>query len=210
MINQQLKENFKKSYDSQSLYRNEKENPEWKDAERANFLHWLKEENKLTLLELGAGPGKDSLYFKENGIQPIATDISPQMTALCTEKGIPAKVMSFDEITLNDGKFDAVWAMNSLLHVPKQELENVLSQIDAVLNQRGLFYLGLYGGEHSEGIWEDDFYEPKRFFSFYTSNQIQELVSRYFTIEDFVVLPSDIVDSKFEFQSLILRKKERR
>ncbi|WP_421378656.1 class I SAM-dependent methyltransferase [Bacillus salacetis] len=191
MINQDLKLNFSKSYDSQSEIRNEKEAPEWKEAERETFLNWLTEENKETLLDLGAGPGKDSLYFKKNGIQPLAVDISARMVAFCKEKGIPSKVMSFDELDFGGKKFDAVWAMNSLLHVPKKDLEEVLEKIDTVLNKNGLFYIGLYGGEDSEGIWEEDIYEPKRFFSFHSSAAIQKLVSRFFTIENFVVLPPE-------------------
>jgi SAM-dependent methyltransferase len=209
MIDQQLKENFTKSYDSQSDIRNEQENPEWKEAERETFLSWLKDEQKVEVLELGAGPGRDSLYFKENGIRPFAIDISPRMVELCRDKGIPAKVMSFDDLAFGEKKFDAVWAMNSLLHVPKKDIEGVLEKIDAVLKERGLFYMGLYGGEDSEGIWDKDIYEPKRFFSFHSSAAIHKLVSKFFSIEEFVVLPSEAVDSKFAFQSLILRKKER-
>jgi SAM-dependent methyltransferase len=209
MISQELKERFSKSYDSQSAIRNEKENPEWKDAERETFLSWLKEENKEYVLDLGAGPGKDSLYFKENGLQPFAVDISPRMIEFCREKGIPSEVMSFDELEFGGKKFDAVWAMNSLLHIPKKDIEAVLKRLDSVLNERGLLYIGVYGGEDSEGIWEKDVYEPKRFFSFHSSAAIQKLVSRFFTIEDFVVLPPEAVESSFVFQSLILRKKQR-
>ncbi|WDV48117.1 hypothetical protein PV797_10565 [Clostridiaceae bacterium M8S5] len=53
------------------------------------------------------------------------------------------------------------------------------------MKPKGLFYLGLYGGENSEGIWEEDFYEPKRFFSFYEDNDIKKLIERYFQIECF-------------------------
>lgn len=208
MIKQQLKENFKKSYDLQANIRNEKKSPEWKDAERENFLAWLKEEEKEALLDLGAGPGMDSLFFKQNRINPLAIDISPRMVNLCIQKGIEAKVMSFDELQFGERKFDAVWAMNSLLHVPKGDIEEILGKVHAVLNKRGLFYMGVYGGEDHEGIWEDDVFEPKRFFSFYSSEAIQKLVLKYFTIENFVVLPPESVDSKFAFQSMILRKKE--
>ncbi|WP_409250924.1 class I SAM-dependent methyltransferase [Bacillus sp. SCS-153A] len=208
MIDQQLKDNFIKSYDAQSYNRNRKVNPEWKDAERETFLGWLREEGKESLLDLGAGPGLDSLFFKQNGIDPLAIDISAQMVKLCSDKGIQAKVMSFDELHFEKRRFDAVWSMNSLLHVPKKDIDGVLKSINEVLTDNGLFYLGLYGGKDHEGVWEDDAYEPKRFFAFHSSASIQKLVAKYFTIENFIMLPPEIVESEYAFQSLLLRKKK--
>jgi len=42
--------------------------------------------------------------------------------------------------------------MNSLLHVPKSDLPRVLTSIDSVLDDGGLFYMGVYGGEDFEVI----------------------------------------------------------
>jgi hypothetical protein len=51
-----------------------------------------------------------------------------------------------------------------------------------VLKPTGLFYMGVYGGREFEGIWQEDFYTPKRFFSFYLDHRIQEVVSEFFEI----------------------------
>lgn len=208
-MDQTLKEKLVKSYDAEAHRRNGSETPEWKDAERETFLGWMIEEETSSVLDLGAGPGKDSLFFQENGIHPFAVDISAEMISLCREKGVQAEVLSCDEINKLNMKFDAAWAMNSLLHIPKKDIETVLREIHDILHERGLFYLGLYGGDNKEGVWEDDFYEPKRIFSFHSSTAIQQLVAPYFTIENVVVLPPHTVGSQLEFQSLILRKKER-
>jgi hypothetical protein len=45
-----------------------------------------------------------------------------------------------------------------MLHVRKADLGFVLEEIKNVLNPSGLFFMGVYGGEDSEGIWEDDIY----------------------------------------------------
>ncbi|TYS82808.1 class I SAM-dependent methyltransferase [Rossellomorea aquimaris] len=206
-MDQTLKEKLVKSYDAEAHRRNEDVTPEWKDAERETFLGWMIEEKTSSVLDLGAGPGKDSLFFQENGIHPFAVDISPEMISLCREKEVQAEVLSCDEVNKLGRKFDAVWAMNSLLHIQKKDIETVLREIHDLLNERGLFYLGLYGGDNKEGVWEDDHYEPKRFFSFHSSTAIQQLVATYFTIENVVVLPPHTVGSQLEFQSLILRKK---
>ena len=68
----------------------------------------------------------------------------------------------------------------------------------------GLFYMGVYGKEDFEGVWELDEYVPKRFFSFYTDEIIQKVVSDYFEIVYFKAVP--LGDDARHFQSMILRR----
>lgn len=201
-----IKKSLSSSYDSKSKQRNESLIQDWKVEERDHFYSLLVKEEKISLLEIGAGPGKDGLFFNERGLKTLSTDLSEESVALCQEKGLNAKVMSFDHLTLPDNEFDAVWALNCLLHVPKQELEQVLMEIKRVLKPGGLFYMGVYGGRDSEGIWEDDFYEPKRFFSFYEDEKIKEVVANVFEIEGFRTISKEIVGGELDFQSIILRK----
>jgi hypothetical protein len=62
----------------------------------------------------------------------------------------------------------------------------------------------MYGGHDFEGIWEDDFYTPKRFFSFYTDDGLKKIVSRHFDIMKFNTIPQ--AGRTTDFQSLIMRK----
>jgi SAM-dependent methyltransferase len=177
----------------------------WKQAERENVLEHLVRENKLSLLEIGAGPGRDSLYFQQNGLEVVATDLSEEMIRLCTEKGLEARQMDFHHLDFSAEAFDAVFALNCLLHVPKAELEGVLTEIHRVLKPDGLFFLGVYGGQDSEGIWEKDSYEPKRFFAMYEDEEIVRIVQRTFQLEDFHTV--DMGAEAPHFQSMLLRKR---
>ncbi|MEC1521039.1 class I SAM-dependent methyltransferase [Neobacillus niacini] len=179
---------------------------DWKVNEREIFLGKLKTNKCLNLLEIGAGAGKDSLYFKEQGLITTSTDISPEMVKLCKEKGLNAKVMDFAHLAFPDDHFDSIWALNCLLHVSKKDIKNVLLEIRRVLKPSGIFYMGVYGGENHDGIWEEDSYTPKRFFSFFEDNSIKELLSEFFTIDYFHVVPKEIVGGPFHFQSIILIK----
>jgi SAM-dependent methyltransferase len=78
--------------------------------------------------------------------------------------------------------FDAVYALNCLLHVPNADLPTVLRAIRTVLRPGGLFFLGVYGGEPAEGIAEDDQYDPPRFFSWRSGAQIQGFARQSFDI----------------------------
>lgn len=131
-------------------------------------------------------------------------DLSEEMVRLCKQKGLRARVMDFYELDFADRSFDAVYAMNCLLHVPKAQLPDVLTEIKRVLKPGGLFYLGLYGGMDTDGIWEQDAYEPKRYFAMYTDEDIQGIIECYFQIEDFHT--RDMGEGAPHFQSMLLRK----
>jgi ubiquinone/menaquinone biosynthesis C-methylase UbiE len=81
-------------------------------------------------------------------------DLSNEMVNLCQEKGLNAHVMDFYDLQFPDQSFDAVFALNCLLHVPKANLESVLKEVHRVLRDGGLFFCGVYGGQDTEGIWE--------------------------------------------------------
>jgi hypothetical protein len=56
----------------------------------------------------------------------------------------------------------------------------------------------------SEEIWEQDTYNPKRFFSFYNDPNIQKITAEFFTPLYFKRIP--ISANHPHFQSLILEK----
>lgn len=192
------------SYDRQAEQRNQSEIEDWKAAERAEFLSLLKSEQKQSLLEIGAGHGRDSEFFQKNGFQVTCIDLSPKMVKLCQQKGLNARIMDMADLDFPGDSFDAVYSLNSLLHLPKTELRTVLQHIRRVLKANGLFFLGIYGGYDFEGIWEKDSYNPKRFFSFYSDEKLKQIVTESFKLVSFKqVIPGD---GDLHFQSLTLRK----
>ncbi|HEX6684431.1 MAG TPA: class I SAM-dependent methyltransferase [Candidatus Limnocylindrales bacterium] len=181
-------ERLRESYDFGAAERDTHSKEPWKVAERAAFLDRLKAEGRQRLLEIGAGTGQDSLFFQEQGLSVVATDLSPRMVAHCRAKGLDARVMDFWSMDFPPASFDAVYALNCLLHVPNAQLPGVLQGIRAILRPGGLFFMGVYGsGESSEGVNERDNHRPPRFFSWRTDEQIVEFASAAFTIEDFHV-----------------------
>ena len=200
----EIKEILKQSYNNYALEREKNHLQEWKIKVRDSFLKLLLNEDKSTLLDIGAGTGKDSKFFMDNNLDVVAVDLSDEMIKLCVEKGIESYELDFYNLYKVGKKVDAVWSMNSLLHVEKANLNLVLQEIANVLNPLGLFFMGVYGGENSEGIWQDDHYTPHRFFSFYTDENIKRVVLNYFDIISFETIETG---GKYQFQSIIMRKK---
>ena len=157
---------------------------------------------------MGCGPGVHAVYFRENGLQVTCVDLSPAMVARCKEKGFDAYVCDVVDLETLSQTFDVVFAMNSLLHVPRTQILYALKAVRETLNPNGLFYWGQYGGEEWEGVREKDVYEPKRFFSFMEDENIIQFAEDVFILEKFTSVDFDEADS-FHFQSLILRSEER-
>jgi SAM-dependent methyltransferase len=200
-----FKDDLRTVYDQNAALRDSDTLQDWKIAERQAFLNRLTAGGLHNLLEIGSGPGKDGLFFQENGMQVTCVDYSPGMVELCRAKGLSAQVMDMMALEFEDGAYYAVYALNSLLHIPKADLPIVLGEIRRVLRPGGLFYLGVYGGGDFEGIAEWDFYLPKRFFSFHSDESIRKAVSPYFEILDFHNVDTDNGKTR-PFQSLTLMK----
>ncbi len=203
-MDKQLLENLRQAYDGKAEWRDRGSIVDWKEKERAIFMDYLQKEKKQTLLEIGAGPGRDSLFFQQNGFAVTATDLSPEMVRLCREKGLEAEVIDFENLAFAE-PFDAIYGLNCLLHVPKMDLPAILQRLQGLLKPNGLFFMGVYGGYEFEGVHELDEHEPKRLFSFYSNERIQEVVGEWFTAVYFNPVPVDAGDLRV-FQSMIWRR----
>jgi SAM-dependent methyltransferase len=193
---------LRSAYDRNAEKRDQLEKSAWKLTERSAFLGRLRSEGKSRLLELGAGAGQDSLFFQDEGLEVVATDLSPEMVAKCRAKGLDAHVMDFLNLTFPPGAFNAGYTFNSLLHVPNRDLDSVLESIARVLAPGALLYLGVYGGEDFEGHLENDSHQPPRFFSLRSDETLFRSVQARFEFVDFHAVPLD----GWRFQALTVRK----
>jgi len=202
----EIKKNLLNFYNQEAAHRDSGVKQEWKIAQRDVFCEKIKEERKKTLLEIGAGTGHDSQFFMSRGLEVTAVDISAEMVRLCREKRVDAYEMDFYALSSLQRKFDCVWAMNCLLHVPKPDLPRVLENINGVLNEGGLFYMGVYGGEDAESNHVNEISETPRFFSFFLEQSLKNILKEVFDILSFDQIE---VSDKFQFQSVIMRKRIR-
>ena len=184
-MDREIRIDLRKAYDRQASDRDAADIAGWKIKERADFLSMLQKEGKHSLLEVGSGPGRDGLFFLENGLKVTCIDLSPENINLCRKKGLTAYVMDMNNMFFPDNSFDAAYSLNSLLHLSKVELPGVLKDIHYILRSGGLFYMGVYGGNDFEGFRENDVTVPPRFFSYYTDDHILEVVGEIFDILDF-------------------------
>jgi SAM-dependent methyltransferase len=201
-----LRDRLRQAYDNGAEARNRQNPPQWKVFERAGCLSQFRINGLTRLLEVGAGTGRDSRFFADEGCVVTCIDLSREMVRLCRAKGLNAHVMDVADMSFADESFDAVYSFNSLLHLPKNEIPSVLLEIRRVLAPGGLFYFGTWGGFEHEGIHEEDDHDPHRFFSFHDDEQLTRLTGQAFDVLDFRSIAGHARDSRFRFQSLLLRK----
>lgn len=176
---------------------------EFKADERRRFLDLLRERGAASLLEVGAGPGHDSLYFQEQGLRVLCTDLSPAMVERCKAKGLDARVADFLSLGVAPASFDAAYALNCLLHVPTPDLPRVLKAISETLVPGGLLYAGTWGGKNEEGLVEDPRYPVPRFFAFRSDRVMRQLLTEQFDILSFAAFERA---GNNRFQSFMLQK----
>lgn len=156
------------AYDFDAPRRNNNVFDGWRAAIVDDFLARL--EPGSTVLELGAGAGQGALYVAEQGFAVTAMDLSPENVDLARARGIDAHVADFTNPDFFIGEFDGVFAMNSLLHVPKDRFQQVLANIRRALRTGGIASITVYGGTNHEGTLEDEWTDPPRFFAFYSDD----------------------------------------
>jgi len=195
------------TYNNHASERDDRGEAAWRHPARDAFLAEMQAEGRTRLLEIGAGTGHTARWFADQGLDVVATDLSPDQVETCREKGLEADLRDFYELGFAPASFDGAWAANCLLHVPNVHLAGGLEHIAAVLFDRGLFSVALWGGVSAEGSYEDDCFLPPRFFAFRSDDAVRELLATTFTIEDFSVLhPDEAGDRYLHVQSMVLRK----
>ena len=106
---------------------------------------------KGTILDFGCGSGRDTKAFLDAEFQVEAVDGSAELCALASAyTGIPVRKMLFQELDAQE-RYDGIWACASILHLPTDELPNVMEKIYAALKQGGVLYACFKYGDY-EGM----------------------------------------------------------
>ncbi len=129
------------------------------------------EGRKPKILDVGAGSGRDTLYFLNKGLDVVAFDGSREVAKLASEKiGRPVLVCSIEDMPW-EGEFDGVWAMASLLHLPKKDMPmGIKNCLRALKPSGGKFFGSLKVGEG------EAYDEMGRFFSYYQPEEIKNII----------------------------------
>ncbi|MBI5804317.1 class I SAM-dependent methyltransferase [Candidatus Pacearchaeota archaeon] len=136
--------------------------------------------NKSKILDLGAGPGNQAVFFKNKGHEVLCLDICEKFLEKCKEKNLSTIKMDFENLSLPEKSFDVVWAYTSLLHVPKSKVPAIIRKIKGLLRKEGFFLISLKEGK-GEGFLEFRS-GTRRWFSLYTEKEMKGLLKKDFKV----------------------------
>ncbi len=159
--------------------------------------------NGAYILDFGCGSGRDAKYFLNKGYLVEATDGSEELCKIASEyAGIEVKNMFFQDLQENE-KYDAIWACSSILHLPYDELVDVIKKMVMALKENGLIYTSFKYGTF-EGV------RNGRYFIDMTEKRIAQLLQMVGRLEvEETWITSDVRPGRGEekWLNLFLRKK---
>ena len=133
------------------------------------FLKHLEEGD--TILDLACGSGRDTLTMYEMGFDVTPLDASEEMCKLAEiHTGLDVLQMTFEDMEFED-VFDGIWACGALVHVPKNEMPEILGRLHDALCDKGLLYMSVRKGDF-EG------FRGERYFADYTADSLTSMISR--------------------------------
>jgi len=110
-----------------------------------------------SILDLGCGTGIPfDKYLVDQGFQVTGVDITPKHVEHARENVPGASFIEgdFSTMDLKDERFDAVIALYSVFHVPREEQQELFTRMYDMLRDHGVILLTL-GTRDSEGTEED-------------------------------------------------------
>lgn len=115
--------------------------------------------NQGRILDAGCGVGRDSKFFLTRGYEVLPFDGSLEMVKLTSNLlGKEALHMFFQDINFSS-EFNAVWANASLLHVPYENLKEVIKGFHKALLPSGILYASFKYGTSMRRIEDRIFFD---------------------------------------------------
>ncbi len=123
------------------------------------------------ICDLGCGPGQIARYLHRQGVDVLGVDLSPRMIAEAQRLNPDIPFHQGDMLSLpdSDNSWGGVAAFYCIIHIPREQIVDALSEIKRVLKPGGVLLVTFHIGEeikHVEEWWEKPvnldfaFYQP--------------------------------------------------
>jgi SAM-dependent methyltransferase len=132
---------------------------------RDEFVTLLEAESRRSIVDFGAGPGRDGEAFIAAGFNFVGLDLAHANTVLASQRGVRVVQGSIDAPPFQQRAFDAGWSMSTLMHFRAVDVPETLSAMTAPLRQGAPLFVGVWGGDQGDIIGEFGLDGHQRLFS---------------------------------------------
>ena len=108
--------------------------------------------------DMGCGPGHIAHYLHSRGVNVLGIDLSPRMVEQARQltSGIEFQEGNMSSLNVDDEAWAGIAAFYSIIHIPREEVTQVLREFRRVLQPNGLLLLAFHQGQgtvHLEEWW---------------------------------------------------------
>ena len=162
---------------------NRRSEPATNFAKRAYKL--IKTKNLKTLLDLGCGDGRDSIYFFSKGLQVTAVDFSKSgiRKLKARQNRINCILKDIRNINFTENSFDVIYAHLALHYFDDKTTSKVFNNLYKILKRGGLIFIKckstddvLFGRGEKVG---DNMYKEGHIRHFFTKEYMIEKLRRF-------------------------------
>lgn len=112
-----------------------------------------------TVCDLGCGPGHVARYLHDLQVDAFGLDLSPAMVMAATHLNPNLNYIQGDMCALDaeDGSWAGIVAFYSLIHIPRDRMLAVLTELKRVLQPEGYLLLSFHIGDedlHLDELWD--------------------------------------------------------
>jgi SAM-dependent methyltransferase len=170
---------------------------------REAFVSLLRTERRRSVVDFGAGPGRDVEAFVEAGFDVVGLDLAHANGVLAAERDVTVVQGSVGAPPFRPRCFDAGWSMSTLMHFTDREVPGVLSAMATSLRVGAPLDVGLWGGDHGDVISEVGIAGHQRLFSLRPVAVNHQLMASCAVVER--TSTWDLGDDEWQYQVFRLR-----
>jgi len=144
--------------------------------------YWEKQMNRFkkllpfgNILEIGSGAGKDAKALLSMGYEYTGTDASIGLIEVAQTRNPNATFVkeAVEDLNFSPNSFDGFWTAATLLHIPKNQIDNALQKIKGVCKKGAVGFISL-----KEGHNEKEDTNTGRWFAYYSEDEFGEVLDR--------------------------------
>lgn len=201
----QLSADLATYYDDEAIERHVRSIDPERVRRRDEFVTLVTTDGLRSLVDVGMGPGRDTVAFRAAGLAAVGIDLAFENVRLARADGIDAVRASLFRLPVRDASFDVVWTMSTLVHVPDSRFDEAMSELCRAVTPGGLLAVGLWGGRDREEVLHLDPSRPGRFFSLRTHRRAETMLGVHGDVERFDSWSID--GHEWDYQFAVLRKR---